>query len=178
MKYADQSFPLKTAKTLVPGATASDHTTISKNDVDLGFLQYKPSPPSRNTHEDGHVFERVQHCMLPFLGLGMFHGQKLMLPLQFLSSMLITLHLGTNDCFGRSKDDKWKIKNVRLLCDVVQVDPAISAELATKLSSGVPLNIPINTWNVYTQALTGQMDDVTIQVSRALSKLKQSTRAS
>ena len=37
----------------------------------------------------------------------------------------------------------------------------------------MPLNVPINTWNVYVRALTGTMEDVTIQVSRALSKLKQ-----
>ena len=65
------------------------------------------------------------------------------------------------------------MKNVRLLADIVQLDPAISSELASKLAGGVHLNIPINTWNVYVQALTGQMEDITVQVSRALSKLKQ-----
>ena len=75
VKYCDQSFPL----VLKPKVFSTTAGTLTDVDHEQGLLEYEPIP------------QGASHCMMPFWALGMFHGQKLMLPLQFLSSMVITM---------------------------------------------------------------------------------------
>ena len=142
---------------------------LTGSNVQTGKLRFKQLP-----------VQNRQAMIMP-LNTGVFglFAQNKFLPLQMLGSVLLDLELGPEaswmDKTDPNKNDgtTWNISNLRLMCDVVELDSSLTSELASKMGSGVPLNFPINTWQCYQVANPTTVDSPTISVSRALSKIKQ-----
>ena len=64
----------------------------------------------------------------------------------------------------------WQIENVQLKCDIVTLDNSLQNNYDSHLLSGKSLPINYNTYITQSQAVSGQ--DVSVNVSRAISRLK------
>ena len=64
----------------------------------------------------------------------------------------------------------WQIENVQLKCDIVTLDNTLQNNYDSHLLSGKTLPINYNTYITQSQAVSGQ--DVSVNVSRAISRLK------
>ena len=164
IKYCDKSFPLNLTQTVTMASTGTP-VAVSGTDVERGVLRYGQLQPGKHS------------VMMPFIASGLFsQGQKLFLPLQFMSSLVINMELGPANSWLQTgtglNSGTYYLTNIRLLADEVILDPSLVSELASKLSS-VPLNIPMNQFNSYVFANSTSIPAPTISISRALSKLRQ-----
>ena len=109
-------------------------------------------------------------------------NQSKMLPLKFMSNLTIELELvndandpvvtpGVDSLFttGNTTND-WSIENCQLKCDIITIDNTLQNNYDSHLSSGGKLPISYNTYITQSQAVSGQ--DISVNVSRAISRLK------
>jgi hypothetical protein len=109
-------------------------------------------------------------------------NQSKLLPLKYMKNLTIELELvndkddpivtpGVNAVFTAAKtSNDWQIENVQLKCDIVTLDNSLQNNYDSHLLSGKSLPINFNTYITQSQAITGQ--DVSVNVSRAISRLK------
>ena len=109
-------------------------------------------------------------------------SQSKMLPLKYMGNLTIELELvndandpvvspGANTTFTTSNTtNDWQIENVQLKCDLVHIDNTLQNNYDSHLLNGGKLPISYNTYVTQSQAISGQ--DVAINVSRAISRLK------
>ena len=112
---------------------------------------------------------------------GIFNQPK-MLPLKYMGALTIELELvndkndpvitpGVDAVFTvANTSNDWQIENVQLKCDIVTLDNTLQNNYDSHLLSGKSLPINFNTYITQSQAVTGQ--DVSVNVSRAISRLK------
>ena len=77
---------------------------------------------------------------------------------------------GENDFKAANTSTKWSINNVQVKCDLCTLDNALDNSYAQHLLSGKSLPISYNTFVSQMQTISGP--DVSINVSRALTRLK------
>ena len=109
-------------------------------------------------------------------------SQSKMLPLKYMGNLTIELELvndandpvvspGANTTFTTSNTtNDWQIENVQLKCDLVHIDNTLQNNYDSHLLNGGKLPVSYNTYVTQSQAISGQ--DVAINVSRAISRLK------
>ena len=109
-------------------------------------------------------------------------NQSKLLPLKYMKNLTIELELvndkddpivtpGVNAVFTTANtSNDWQIENVQLKCDIVTLDNSLQNNYDSHLLSGKSLPINFNTYITQSQAITGQ--DVSVNVSRAISRLK------
>jgi hypothetical protein len=81
-----------------------------------------------------------------------------------------TYGIGAKDFKAENTSTKWSINNVQVKCDLCTLDNALDNSYAQHLLSGKSLPISFNTFVSQMQTISGP--DVSINVSRALTRLK------
>ena len=109
-------------------------------------------------------------------------NQSKMLPLKYMGNLTIELELvndandpvvtpGVNTEFTTANTtNDWQIENVQLKCDLVTIDNTLQNNYDSHLLNGGKLPVSYNTYVTQSQAIKGQ--DVSVNVSRAISRLK------
>ena len=109
-------------------------------------------------------------------------NQSKMLPLKYMGNLTIELELvndandpvvtpGVDAVFTTTNTtNNWQIENVQLKCDIVTIDNTLQNNYDSHLLKGGKLPISYNTYITQSQAVSGQ--DVSVNVSRAISRLK------
>ena len=77
---------------------------------------------------------------------------------------------GATDFKAENTSSTWSISDVRILCDVVTIDSALQNSYAEHVLSGKALPINYGTYITQYQLISG--GDITVNVTRALSRLK------
>jgi len=105
-----------------------------------------------------------------------------MLPLKYMGNLTIELELvnDANDPIvtpdvdtiftAANTTNDWQIENVQLKCDLVHIDNTLQNNYDSHLLNGGKLPISYNTYVTQSQAVSGQ--DISVNVSRAISRLK------
>ena len=108
--------------------------------------------------------------------------QSKLLPLKYMGNLTIELELvndanepvvapGVNTVFTTANTtNDWSIQDVQLKCDLLTIDSNLQNNYSKHLLDGGKLPISYNTYVTQSQAVSGQ--DLSVNVSRAISRLK------
>lgn len=109
-------------------------------------------------------------------------NQPKFLPLKYMGNLTIELELvnnandpvvtpGIDATFtAANTTNDWQIENVQLKCDIVSIDNALQNSYDQHLLDGGKLPVSYNTYITQSQSIAGQ--DVSVNVSRAITRLK------
>ena len=160
-------------------------STHNRDNNDIMGFGYRSDTVSQLSSHSAVTLPGIAGTQSQTVGFKLCSGllsQSKMLPLKYMGNLTIELELvnDSNDCVVTPGVDAlftttnttvdWQIENVQLKCDLVSMDNTLQNNYDSHLLNGGKLPISYNTYITQSQAISGQ--DVSVNISRAISRLK------
>lgn len=161
-------------------------TSVHNRDNDMiEGLGYRSDSVAPGGTHDLNTLPGIAGGSYQTIGMKLCSGllnQSKMLPLKYMGNLTIELELvnnandpvvtpGVDSTFTvANTTNDWQLENVQLKCDIVSIDNTLQNNYDSHLLNGGKLPLSYNTYITQSQAVSGQ--DVSVNVSRAISRLK------